>query len=306
MGLTDASQNMVFSDFETWEDDILWPGLETRYQPERSRKSKDKGLSVKSCKVRTLALRQDVKEATVVSTKTLTSNINVKSKKKHIEIQLPKGTQYQAGDYLAVLPINPYEVVRRALRRFRLPMDAHLEVLSGTPTALPSSTLLSAMDVLSSYVELSQPATKRVRKRIGKHTCGIILTRRDRTFLVLLKLRPMLRLKLLSLCYPRKVMLRKSATSVYQLWKSWNGIPLSIYLSGTSCRCCHPYEFDNSKNPIAVSLHPLLTFLFQLHLFISLVGSISRDNNLLGAQRARFFRPWHISRRRHLLPRFSS
>lgn len=27
MGVTDASQKMTLSDFETWEDDILWPAL---------------------------------------------------------------------------------------------------------------------------------------------------------------------------------------------------------------------------------------------------------------------------------------
>ncbi|KAJ9425993.1 cytochrome P450 [Fusarium oxysporum] len=151
MGLADVSQNMVFSDFETWEDNILWPALEKRYKPGCKTMLTDKGLSVKSCTFRTLTLRQDVKEATVVCTKTLTSNIDVKSKKKHIEIQLPEGTGYTAGDYLAVLPINPHEIVRRALRRFRLPMDAHLKISSSTPAALPTDTSVSAMDVLSSY-----------------------------------------------------------------------------------------------------------------------------------------------------------
>ncbi|CAJ0538636.1 Ff.00g066510.m01.CDS01 [Fusarium sp. VM40] len=160
MGVTDASQNMIFSDFETWEDDILWPALEARYKPERSNTATAKGLSVKSCNFRTLTLRQDVKEATVVSTKTLT-RIDDANAKKHIEIQLPEGIDYTAGDYLAVLPINPQEVVRRALRRFKLPMDAHLEISSSTPTALPTDTSISALDVFGSYVELSQPATKR-------------------------------------------------------------------------------------------------------------------------------------------------
>ncbi|WAO87403.1 Bifunctional cytochrome P450/NADPH--P450 reductase [Fusarium falciforme] len=161
IGLTDASENMVFSDFEAWEDNIMWPALEARYNSESKKSSADKGLSVKSSNFRTLTLRQDVKEATVVETKTLTSSTDVKSKKKHIEVQLPEGTQYTAGDYLAVLPINPQEVVRRALRRFKLPMDAHLEISSSTPTVLPTDTSVSALDVLSSYVELSQPATKR-------------------------------------------------------------------------------------------------------------------------------------------------
>ncbi|KAJ4132349.1 hypothetical protein NW754_015164 [Fusarium falciforme] len=161
IGLTDASENMVFSDFEAWEDNIMWPALEARYNAESKKSSAEKGLSVKSSNFRTLTLRQDVKEATVVETKTLTSSTDVKSKKKHIEVQLPEGTQYTAGDYLAVLPINPQEVVRRALRRFKLPMDAHLEISSSTPTVLPTDTSVSAQDVLSSYVELSQPATKR-------------------------------------------------------------------------------------------------------------------------------------------------
>ncbi|KAL2688993.1 hypothetical protein Neosp_003043 [[Neocosmospora] mangrovei] len=161
IGLTDASKNMVFSDFEAWEDNILWPTLEARYNPESKKSSADKGLSVKSSNFRTLTLRQDVKEATVVETKVLTSSTDAKSKKRHIEVELPEGTQYTAGDYLAVLPINPQEVVRRALRRFKLPMDAHLEISSSTPTVLPTDTSVSALDVLSSYVELSQPATKR-------------------------------------------------------------------------------------------------------------------------------------------------
>ncbi|KAF4472142.1 hypothetical protein FALBO_950 [Fusarium albosuccineum] len=161
LGLTDVSENMVFSDFETWEDNILWPALDAQYKPEIKKSSADKGLSVKSSNFRPLTLRQDVREATVIETKTLTSNTDAKSKKKHIEIQLPEDTQYTAGDYLAVLPVNSQEVVRRALRRFKLPLDAHLEISSSTPTVLPTNTSVSALDVLSSYVELSQPATKR-------------------------------------------------------------------------------------------------------------------------------------------------
>uniref|UniRef100_A0A0C4DJD1 Bifunctional cytochrome P450/NADPH--P450 reductase n=1 Tax=Fusarium oxysporum (strain Fo5176) TaxID=660025 RepID=A0A0C4DJD1_FUSOF len=151
MGLADVSQNMVFSDFETWEDNILWPALEKRYKPGCKTMLTDKGLSVKSCTFRTLTLRQDVKEATVVCTKTLTSNIDVKSKKKHIEIQLPEGTGYTAGDYLAVLPINPHEIVRRALRRFRLPMDAHLKI-SSTASDVETKAALTSLSQ-ESYVE---------------------------------------------------------------------------------------------------------------------------------------------------------
>ena len=76
--------------------------------------------------------------------------------------------KYKAGDYLAVLPINPPASVRRAMRRFGLAVDAHLEITttaSGT-TTLPVDRSVPASDVLGSYVELSQPATKRVSAHI--------------------------------------------------------------------------------------------------------------------------------------------
>ncbi|CEI42202.1 unnamed protein product [Fusarium venenatum] len=161
MGVSDVSQNAFSSDFEIWEDNMLWPALESHYKPESKAKSAHKGLRVKSSNFRSLTLRQDVQEATVISTRTLTSEAEVRSRKKHMEVQLCEGTRYAVGDYLAVLPVNPQEVVRRALRRFRLPIDAHLEISSSTPTTLPTDTSVSALDVLSSYVELSHPATKR-------------------------------------------------------------------------------------------------------------------------------------------------
>jgi cytochrome P450/NADPH-cytochrome P450 reductase len=48
--------------------------------------------------------------------------------KRHIEIALPDGMSYRAGDYLAVLPHNPIGVVMRALKRFDLASDTQIVI----------------------------------------------------------------------------------------------------------------------------------------------------------------------------------
>lgn len=83
--------------------------------------------------------------------------------KRHIEIALPAGTRYAAGDYLAVLPLNPASVVDRALARFDLAYDAQavLSMGSGGQTFLPTDQPVTVGELLASYVELSQPASRR-------------------------------------------------------------------------------------------------------------------------------------------------
>jgi cytochrome P450/NADPH-cytochrome P450 reductase len=60
--------------------------------------------------------------------------------KRHIEIALPAGTRYNAGDYFAVLPLNPAAVVDRALARFDLAYDAQavIRIGAGRRTFLPN------------------------------------------------------------------------------------------------------------------------------------------------------------------------
>ncbi|KLU91733.1 hypothetical protein MAPG_10682 [Magnaporthiopsis poae ATCC 64411] len=167
-GLTDASTGAVFSDFEAWEDDKLWPALIARYNAEPGAAGRDEedggdasAMKVRISNPRKSTLGQDVKEARVVEARVLTTE--AEATKKHLEIELPEGMSYAAGDYLAVLPVNPAETVLRAMRRFGLPRDAHItiEAAEGQPTALPVDAAVPAFDVLSSYIELSQPATKR-------------------------------------------------------------------------------------------------------------------------------------------------
>jgi cytochrome P450/NADPH-cytochrome P450 reductase len=49
---------------------------------------------------------------------------------RHLEIKLPKGQTYRTGYYLAILPSNPIEIVYRGLKRFNLPTDTQVKILS--------------------------------------------------------------------------------------------------------------------------------------------------------------------------------
>lgn len=69
---------------------------------------------------------------------------------------------YRTGDYLAVLPLNHSQIVKRVMNRFSLPWDARISIKEGQNTILPTNREMSVFDLLSAYVELNQPATKKV------------------------------------------------------------------------------------------------------------------------------------------------
>ncbi|KAK0617804.1 cytochrome P450 [Bombardia bombarda] len=165
MGLTDAAQGEMFTDFEQWEDEVFWPAVEEKYgtsdlEGTENEATSTSALSVQFSTPRSSTLRQDVKEAVVIATEVLTAP-GAASMKKHIEIQLPSDLSYKAGDYLAVLPLNPKETVNRALRRFQLAWDTNVTIGADRPTTLPVNVPVPVSDVLGAYVELAQPATKR-------------------------------------------------------------------------------------------------------------------------------------------------
>jgi cytochrome P450/NADPH-cytochrome P450 reductase len=165
LGLSDVAQGDMFTDFEQWEDDVFWPAVQSRYGTANAvangdSEQGDSSLEVRFSTPRSSTLRQDVREGTVVSEKTLTAP--GAPPKKHIEIELPQGMTYKVGDYLAVLPLNPKETLSRVLRHFQLSWDSHVTIGSSRWTALPTGTPVPVYDVLGSYVELCQPATRRV------------------------------------------------------------------------------------------------------------------------------------------------
>ncbi|KAK1915854.1 hypothetical protein P3342_003669 [Pyrenophora teres f. teres] len=161
MGVADAAEGDIFTAFETWEDQILWPALRAKYGSEQAtgEGSLETNLDVEISAPRSSTLRQDVYEAVVENVQVLsTSDV---SEKRHIEISLPSSMSYTAGDYLAILPLNPKQNIQRAMRYFGLTWDSMLTISTNGPTTLPTDIPISANTVLGAYVELAQPASKR-------------------------------------------------------------------------------------------------------------------------------------------------
>jgi cytochrome P450/NADPH-cytochrome P450 reductase len=166
IGVADSAQGDIFNNFDSWGEAKFWPGIRSAFpasMPQEPAKSKA-GLQVEvSSGVRASTLGLQVKESLILENRLLTSP-DVPAKRL-VRFQLPSDTTYQCGDYLAVLPVNPSSVVRRAIRRFGLPWDAVLRIQkpSGATTspAIPLDVPISAFELLSTYVELSQPASKR-------------------------------------------------------------------------------------------------------------------------------------------------
>ncbi|KAJ7808342.1 hypothetical protein B0H14DRAFT_2870527 [Mycena olivaceomarginata] len=163
-GSGDASVGDFFQKFDEFEAG-LWATLSKEYSTSRS-ESLAQMLEVKIVDVgkdRASALRQtDAFLGRVIENRVLTKNGPVK---RHIEFELPSGSVAQAGDYIAILPQNPIRDVHRVLAHFGLSNEAEVVLSSVGPTSLPVGKPAKLSEILSGYVELSQPATT---KDLGK------------------------------------------------------------------------------------------------------------------------------------------
>ncbi|KAJ8488103.1 hypothetical protein ONZ45_g14089 [Pleurotus djamor] len=90
--------------------------------------------------------------------------------KRHIEFELPEGSTFRAGDYLAILPRNHPAVVKRVLSHYSLTLEDKVVVSSSGPTSLPTDGPILVSELLSGYVEISQPATTRDIQILSKST----------------------------------------------------------------------------------------------------------------------------------------
>ncbi|MEV6682278.1 cytochrome P450 [Streptomyces erythrochromogenes] len=81
---------------------------------------------------------------------------------RHIEISLPPGTGYAAGDHLGVLPRNRTELIWRVLERFALDPGTYVTVAPGpaVPAHLPTGQSVPLVGILAHCVELQDVATR--------------------------------------------------------------------------------------------------------------------------------------------------
>lgn len=153
----------LFGAFESWYAD-LWSSLAASEGREPATRAQP-GIDVeirRGTRERALKL-EELQRGTVLANRELVDLQKPGARsKRHIEIALPEGMTYRAGDYLAVLPSNPPETVRRALARFALEPDADV-ILHGAPgvsPALPVDRPVAAEALFADYLELQQPATR--------------------------------------------------------------------------------------------------------------------------------------------------
>jgi len=96
---------------------------------------------------------------------------------RHLEITLPEGTTYVAGDHLGVVCSSPPEVVLGVLKRLGIAPDAVVKLEPGASgasdtTLLPLGTPVSAYVILAVFVELQDLATRTQLHWLSKKTTG--------------------------------------------------------------------------------------------------------------------------------------
>ncbi|OAP57125.1 hypothetical protein AYL99_07862 [Fonsecaea erecta] len=164
-GFTDASKGNMYGEFEEWLENSLW----TELSGSESKAGQAEVTHVEiSTSARASSLRYDVFLAKIKDNRILT--MEGEPVKCHMEIELPKDIAYECGDYVAILPLNSEKSVQRIMAHFGLPGDAVITIKSSGPSTIPTDIPLSVFDVLRSYVELSQPATKKGIKIFTKYT----------------------------------------------------------------------------------------------------------------------------------------
>jgi len=91
---------------------------------------------------------------------------------RHIEVLLPDGVSYRAGDHLCIVPQNAAALVDRVVRRFGFAPGAHvvLTATEGRRASLPVGEAISVHRLLSDYLELQLPATRKQIQMMAQHT----------------------------------------------------------------------------------------------------------------------------------------
>lgn len=91
---------------------------------------------------------------------------------RHIEVLLPDGVSYRAGDHLCIVPQNAAALVDRVVRRFGFAPGAHvvLTAAEGRRASLPVGEAVSVHRLLSDYLELQLPATRKQIQGMMLHT----------------------------------------------------------------------------------------------------------------------------------------
>ncbi|SEA02134.1 cytochrome P450 / NADPH-cytochrome P450 reductase [Thalassobacillus cyri] len=170
----DASDDFD-GDLEKWEEK-LWPNLASNFNLElKNDENQASGIAmdfVSGITHTPLARNYYAFTAVVAENRELQKSGNRSTR--HIELTLPKGVTYKEGDHLGVLPQNSDALVQRVLNHFKLEGEEYI-VLSKDPgkaSHLPTDQPVRLKDLLASYVELQEPATRaQIRELAAYNSC---------------------------------------------------------------------------------------------------------------------------------------
>ncbi|TMH26190.1 MAG: cytochrome P450 [Betaproteobacteria bacterium] len=95
---------------------------------------------------------------------------------RHIELELPDGVAYRAGDHLGVIPHNSEQLVRRVASRFGFERDVfvRLHARDDRKTFLPVGERVSLYTLLSDYAELQAVAARSHIQTLAAHAESLL------------------------------------------------------------------------------------------------------------------------------------
>ena len=90
---------------------------------------------------------------------------------RHIEIALPPGVSYSAGDHLGIVPRNGLETIGRVLMRFKLDpsLYATISPRASADTHLPVNEAVPLLGILANRIELQDVATREQIAILAQH-----------------------------------------------------------------------------------------------------------------------------------------
>ena len=90
---------------------------------------------------------------------------------RHVEIALPPGVSYSAGDHLGIVPRNGLETIRRVLMRFKLDPSLYATISPRVyaDTHLPVNEPVPLLGILANRIELQEVATREQIATLAQH-----------------------------------------------------------------------------------------------------------------------------------------
>jgi cytochrome P450 / NADPH-cytochrome P450 reductase len=166
-------------DYRTWYDE-LFPSLVKAFDlPAATAETKTVGPRISVSFVSRLATSPMMRSYSAVAT-TVRRNRELQRRDgerpserstRHIEIVLPPGVSYSAGDHLGVVPSNGLGAIRRVLTRFKLDpsLYATISPRANATTYLPVNEPVPVLGILANRIELQDVATREQITTLAQH-----------------------------------------------------------------------------------------------------------------------------------------